>query len=117
MQEPRAIAAFSSLANQTRLRMLKALVVAAPDGMTAGAVSEAVGASPSRASFHLAKLADTGLVSARRQAREIIYAIDFAAMGVLVAFILQDCCSNHAAVRACCGLDEGQSPAKPGSQR
>lgn len=103
MDEAEAIAAFSSMANQTRLRMLKSLVVAGPGGMTAGAISTTVGASPSRASFHLSKLSDTGLVRAERRAREIIYAIDFGAMGALVRFILEDCCRNDASVRACCG--------------
>ena len=106
MNEPEAIAALSAMAHQTRLRMIKTLVAAGPKGMTAGALASAVGASPSRASFHLSKLAETGLVHAQRQAREIIYAIDFRAMGSLVRFILEECCSNDASVRACCGLSQ-----------
>ncbi|MEM8916380.1 MAG: metalloregulator ArsR/SmtB family transcription factor [Pseudomonadota bacterium] len=107
MNEPEALAAFASLSNPTRLRMLKALVVAGPDGMNAGDIAEAVEATPSRASFHLSTMAEAGLVTSSRRAREITYRVDFKAVGALVQYLMHDCCGGNAIVRACCGDGEG----------
>lgn len=102
MIEEDALALMGSLAHATRLRILKALVVAGPEGLTAGRISDAVGATPSRASFHLTKLAETGVITATRQAREIHYRMEFARMGALMRYLMEDCCQNNAMVRQCC---------------
>ncbi|WP_269580749.1 ArsR/SmtB family transcription factor [Roseibium sp. Sym1] len=102
MTEADALAALSAISSQTRLRILKKLVVAGPDGLTAGEIAADVGATPSRASFHLSNLAEAGLVTSSRQSRQITYRVDFEAMGGLIRFLLEDCCNNNATVRACC---------------
>lgn len=102
MTEQKVLAALSALSNQTRLRIFKALVVAGPHGMAAGDIAEHVGATPSRASFHLAALSDTGLLSSERAARSVTYRVDFQVMGGLVGYLLHECCGNHPSVRACC---------------
>lgn len=53
IEEAQALDAFAALSQATRLQMVRALVVAGPDGLAAGAVGDAVGASSSSASFHL----------------------------------------------------------------
>lgn len=70
--------------------------------MNAGDIAEAIGATPSRASFHLANMADAGLVASSRQSRQISYRVDFEAICTLVRYLLEDCCTNNATVRACC---------------
>jgi DNA-binding transcriptional ArsR family regulator len=100
LDEMQALDAFAALSQPTRLRMLRALVVAGRDGMAAGAVAEAVGASPSSASFHLSHLERAGLVASRREARSIVYAVSFDAVAGLVAFLMHDCCRGHPEVRA-----------------
>ena len=107
MEETNATAAFGALANATRLRILKRLIAAGPAGLTAGSIAEAVGASPSRASFHLSALSDAGLIAAERLARQIIYRADYAAMGGLIAYLLHDCCGDDPRVRACCDAPAG----------
>lgn len=102
MTEVEALTAFSSLSSATRLRILKRLVVAGPDGLPAGEIAEAVGATPSRTSFHLSNMAEAGLVIASRQSRQISYRVDFAAIGTLVRYLMQDCCNNNQVVRSCC---------------
>ncbi|MEM9197554.1 MAG: metalloregulator ArsR/SmtB family transcription factor [Pseudomonadota bacterium] len=104
MTEAEALASLSTLAHATRLRMLKALVVAAPEGLTAGTLAHAVDATPSRASFHLSKMAEAGLVTFDRAAREVTYRIEFQAIGAVIRYLLQDCCANHPTVRACCAI-------------
>ena len=102
MNESQVIAAMTALSQNTRLRILRYLVVRGPQGATAGEISETVKATSSRASFHLASLSRAGLISAKRNSRNIIYKVNFQAMGDLVNYLVDDCCQNNATVVACC---------------
>ncbi len=102
MNEADVITALSALAQETRLRVLRYLVTKGPAGAAAGEVAGVVEASPSRASFHLSTLADAGLIVAERDARSIIYRVDFERMGALMGYLVHDCCANNATVRSCC---------------
>lgn len=110
MTEAQALQAFSALSQETRLRVLRLLVKAGPEGLAAGAIGEAVGASSSRMSFHLSHLEQAGLVQSRREARSIIYSAAYPALSALVAFLMRDCCQGHpeicapamAALTNCC---------------
>ena len=62
--------------------------------MPAGTLAERLGVPPSSMSFHLAQLANAGLVSQRRQSRSIIYAADYAAMNGLMAYLTENCCAG-----------------------
>jgi ArsR family transcriptional regulator len=95
LEEPQALDAFGALSQETRLRMVRVLVQAGPEGLSAGAVGEAVGASSSGASFHLAHLERAGLIASRRESRSIIYTANFEGLGALVEFLMRDCCSGH----------------------
>jgi len=92
MQERQALDAFAALSQETRLRMVRLLVQAGPDGLAAGAIGEAVGASSSNASFHLGHLERAGLIRSRREARSIIYSADMAGLTGLIRFLVEDCC-------------------------
>ena len=117
--ETQALEAFGALSQQTRLQMVRTLVVAGPDGLPAGAVGEAVGASSSSASFHLANLERAGLVTSRRVARSIIYAANYEALAGLVEFLMRDCCQGRPEVCApaaivaasCCSPAKGEARA------
>jgi ArsR family transcriptional regulator len=110
MDEAQALAAFGALSQETRLRILRLLVKAGPAGLPAGAIGEAVGASSSRASFHLSHLERSGLISSRREARSIIYTAAYPTLSALIDFLMRDCCQGHpevcgpavAALSACC---------------
>ena len=56
MREPDAVLALGALAQETRLRLFRALVVAGPTGMTPGRLAEVVDAGGSVVSFHLKEL-------------------------------------------------------------
>lgn len=103
MNDAGALKAFAALSGADRLAIVKLLVEAGPQGMGAGDIARQLGATPSRASFHLSTLAETGLVSATKQARSITYRIDFAVMAGLVQFLMEDCCKGAPQVRNCCG--------------
>lgn len=95
MDERQAINAFAALAQESRLRIVRLLVTAGPDGLPAGTVAEQIGASPSNMSFHLKELERAGLVQSRRASRSIIYSASFLALGGLVEFLMRDCCQGH----------------------
>lgn len=93
--EPHALDAFAALSQHTRLQMVRALVVAGPDGLAAGTIGETVGASSSSASFHLSNLERAGLIQSRREARSIVYSANYQGLAALVEFLMMDCCQGH----------------------
>jgi ArsR family transcriptional regulator, arsenate/arsenite/antimonite-responsive transcriptional repressor len=95
MDEAQALGAFAALSDPTRLRALRLLVQAGPEGLPAGKIGAAVGASSSRASFHLSTLERAGLVSSRREARSIIYSAAYDSLTNLIAFLMRDCCAGR----------------------
>lgn len=98
MGELQALAGFSAISHQDRLRIVRMLVVAGAKGMSAGAIATALNdAPPSRVSFHLKELGHAGLVASRRDGKSIIYSADFPALSDLVAFLMHDCCEGHCA--------------------
>ncbi|MDR2012812.1 MAG: metalloregulator ArsR/SmtB family transcription factor [Rhodanobacter sp.] len=116
MDEVQALNAFASLSQETRLRIVRRLVIAGPDGLSAGAIGKAMDdASSSRMSFHLSHLEHAGLVKSRREGRSIIYSAAFPALSGLVEFLMRDCCQGHpdvcnpavAALSSCCKPAQG----------
>ena len=104
MLETEAAKLFGTLSNADRLKVIRTLVEAGPDGMNAGQIADRIGASPSRASFHLAALAEFGLITKERQSRSLIYRVDFVRVGGLISFLLEDCCRGSPRLKKCCDL-------------
>jgi len=103
---------FAALSQETRLAVVRTLVVAGPDGMAAGAIAERMGVSPSNISFHLKELERSGLVAQRRESRSIVYSADYDALSGLVQFLMLDCCAGHPRITgepedadACCSSE------------
>ena len=70
-----------SLSHPDRLKILCVLSI---EEQTVTEIEQAVGASQSSVSQHLSKLKDEGIVSARRDGRQIIYSIqDQTVLGVI----------------------------------
>lgn len=115
MDERQALSAFGALSQETRLRILRMLVVAGPDGMAAGAIAEQVEVSASNVSFHLKELERANLVAARRDSRSIIYSAEFDALTGLIRFLMEDCCSGRPEICApaiaapCCAPSTGKA--------
>lgn len=115
MDEAQALAAFRALAQENRLRIIRHLVTAGPDGLAAGTLAGAVGVSTSNLSFHAKELEHAGLIASRRDGRSILYRAAYPALGGLVQFLMRDCCQGHpevctpalAALDACCTPAEG----------
>lgn len=105
MDSPAVVRALGALAQEHRLAAYRLLVQAGPDGLAAGAVAEKLAVPGSSLSFHLAQLANAGLITQRRQGRSILYAADYAAMNALMGFLTENCCGG-----ATCAGDSACAP-------
>ncbi|MXO50877.1 metalloregulator ArsR/SmtB family transcription factor [Erythrobacter gaetbuli] len=94
MQADRVIRALSALAQEHRLAAFRLLVQAGDQGVAAGVLAEKLDVPPSSMSFHLAQLANAGLVTQRRESRSIIYSADYAAMNGLMGYLTENCCGG-----------------------
>jgi len=96
MLETQALKAFTALSQETRLKIVRILVVAGAKGLSAGDISKSLNTNAhSRISFHLNHLENAGLIVSRREGRQIIYCAIFPALSDLVAFLMHDCCQGH----------------------
>lgn len=92
METNRAVDALAALAQETRLTAFRLLVEAGSEGIAAGDIARALEVAPPTLSFHLSALDHAGLVSSRRDGRQVIYAANFEAMDSLLAFLARNCC-------------------------
>ena len=99
MDKRQALSSFAALSQETRLSIVRALVVAGPEGLAAGVIAERMGVSATNVSFHLKELERSGLISQRRESRSIIYSASYDALSDLVKFLMEDCCAGHPAIR------------------
>ena len=67
MNEQLALDMLGALSQETRLRIVRHLVQCGPEGASAGAIGEHVGAAASRASFHLSTLEQAEVVTSERR--------------------------------------------------
>src|SRR5271154_3390825 len=110
MKTPAVIGALGALAHQHRLAIYRLLVQRGPEGLPARAIGERVGLVPSSLTFHLQNLQRAGLITQRRDSRQLIYSADFAVMNGLVGYLTENCCGNSGS--QCCPPALAVKPAK-----
>lgn len=108
-----AIKALGALAQEHRLEAFRRLVQAGADGLSAGALAEALRVPNSSLSFHLAQLSHAGLIVQQRVGRSLIYRADYAAMDALVGYLMENCCNGAvcAPASACSPKNEERNAA------
>lgn len=87
-----ACEAFSSLAQETRLKVFLLLMEYGRDGVNAGTIAGELKLPGNTLSFHLAHMSKAGLVTSRREGRSIIYFANTDLMNGLVGFLTKNCC-------------------------
>ena len=97
MKTTRVIDALGALAHEHRLGIYRLLVQRGPEGLPAGVIGERVGLVPSSLTFHLQNLQRAGLITQRRESRQLFYAADFSAMSELVGYLTDNCCADSSA--------------------
>ncbi|MFQ5756354.1 MAG: ArsR/SmtB family transcription factor [Acidiferrobacterales bacterium] len=117
MEDSLIIVALAALAQETRLSIFRLLVQEGPRGLPAGDVGHRLGIPANALSFHLNRLRSAGLITAQRNGRQIIYAVDFEATQSFMKFLTENCCARSDMK---CSPDcppTGPDQAKPRPQR
>jgi ArsR family transcriptional regulator len=95
MQMNEATSILSALAQDTRMRVFRLLVRFGQDGLPAGRIADELKVNATTLSRHLAQMEAVGLVTSRRDARQVIYRPDFAVMQGLMGYLMEDCCAGE----------------------
>jgi DNA-binding transcriptional ArsR family regulator len=95
MEEKAVIDALAALAQEARLRIFRALVVAGPGGLTPGLLADQLNVAATTLSFHLKELMHAGLVSQERDGRHLIYRASFDQMNALLGYLTEHCCQGQ----------------------
>ena len=97
MKTSGVIEALGALAHEHRLAIYRLLVQRGPEGLSAGTIGQRVGLLPSSLTFHLQNLQRAGLITQRRESRQLFYSVDFSVMNGLVGYLTENCCGNSGA--------------------
>lgn len=101
MTEEQAIEALLGMAHEHRMRIFKMLMKRGPSGMPAGMIAEYLGISRSNVSFHLTQMDRAGLLTSRREFRNVFYAVSIDGVRQLMTYLTEDCCDSRPEL---CGL-------------
>ncbi len=89
---------FAALGADPRLRIMRLLLSAHPDGLVVGEIQEETGIANSTLSHHLEKLKIDHLVTTEREKAFIRYRANTSALEALLAFLYAECCTRNRAV-------------------
>jgi ArsR family transcriptional regulator len=90
---------FGAIGNDARLRILRLLLSAHPDGMVVGEIQTELAIPNSTLSHHLEKLKHEGLVDVRRDGSFLWYSAQTEALEELLTFLYAECCTRNKAVK------------------
>jgi ArsR family transcriptional regulator len=90
---------FAAIGAEPRLRILRLLLSAHPDGMIVGDIQAELGIPNSTLSHHLEKLKNEDLVAVRRDRQFLWYSANIETLRELLAFLYSECCSRSGAVQ------------------
>jgi len=90
---------FSAMGTEPRLRIMRLLLAAHPEGLVAGEIQEELGIPNSTLSHHLEKLKSENLVKVRRESTFLWYTANTEALRELLGFLYAECCTRNRAVK------------------
>ena len=90
---------FAAIGTEPRLRILRLLLSAHPEGMVVGDVQAELGIPASTLSHHLDKLKNEGLARIRREGTYLWYSANEDALRELLNFLYSECCTRNKAVK------------------
>jgi DNA-binding transcriptional ArsR family regulator len=97
---------FAAMGTEPRLRIIRMLLSAHPDGMVVGELGQELGIPASTLSHHLEKLRNEQLVSVRRQGTFLRYSANTEVLQELLGFLYAECCTRNKAIEptaiTCC---------------
>jgi ArsR family transcriptional regulator len=90
---------FSAMGTEPRLRIMRLLLSAHPEGLVAGEIQTELDIPNSTLSHHLEKLKNEGLVNVRRESTFLHYTANTEALQELLQFLYAECCTRNKAVK------------------
>jgi ArsR family transcriptional regulator len=90
---------FSAMGTGPRLRIMRVLLSAHPDGMVVNEIGSELGIPASTLSHHLEKLKNEGLVKVKRESTYLWYSANAEALQELLGFLYAECCTRNRAVK------------------
>jgi len=95
---PRYADMLSAMGTEPRLRIMRLLLSAHPDGLVVGDIGTELDVPNSTLSHHLEKLKNENLVKVRREGTFLRYSANAAALQELLRFLYAECCTRNRAV-------------------
>jgi ArsR family transcriptional regulator, arsenate/arsenite/antimonite-responsive transcriptional repressor len=89
---------FSAMGTEPRLRIMRLLLAAHPDGMIAGDIGSELDIPASTLSHHLDKLKNEDLVKVRRESTFLWYSANTETLEKLLGFLYAECCTRNKAI-------------------
>jgi ArsR family transcriptional regulator len=90
---------FAALGAEPRLRILRLLLAAHPEGLVVGEIQNELGIAASTLSHHLDKLKNEDLIGVRRESTFLRYTANTAALEELLGFLYAECCTRNKAIK------------------
>ena len=89
---------FAALGTEPRLKIVRLLLSAHPDGLVVSDIQADTGVAGSTLSHHLEKLRNENLVTVEREKAFLRYRANTAALEQLLGFFYSECCTRNRAV-------------------
>ena len=89
---------FAAMGSEPRLRIMRLLLSAHPEGMVVGDIGAELGVTASTLSHHLEKLKNEDLVRVQREGTFLRYSANTAVLEQLLGFLYAECCTRNKAV-------------------
>jgi ArsR family transcriptional regulator len=89
----------AAMGTEPRLRIIRLLLSAHPDGLVVGEIQNELGIPASTLSHHLEKLKNEDLVKVQRESTFLRYSANAEALQDLLTFLYAECCTRNKAVK------------------
>jgi ArsR family transcriptional regulator len=89
---------FAAMGSEPRLRILRLLLSAHPEGMVVGEIGAEVDVTAGTLSHHLEKLKNEDLVRVQREGTFLRYTANTEGLQELLGFLYAECCTRNKAV-------------------
>ena len=89
----------AAMGTEPRLRIIRLLLSAHPDGLVVGEIQSELGIPSSTLSHHLEKLKNEDLIKVRRESTFLRYSANAEALQDLLTFLYAECCTRNKAVK------------------
>jgi DNA-binding transcriptional ArsR family regulator len=89
---------FAALGAEPRLRVMRLLLSAHPDGLVVNEIQAETGVAGSTLSHHLEKLKNDELVTVEREKAFIRYRANTVALEEVLGFLYAECCTRNKAI-------------------